>query len=69
MSSPKIVVKDLSLRLGEAEILHEVSLRVEKGEFLTIIGPNGAGKSTLLRCLDGSLEPSQGRVLIDDRPI
>ena len=69
MSLPKIVVEDLSLRLGEAEILRDVSLRVEKGEFLTIIGPNGAGKSTLLRCLDGILEPSQGRVLIDDRPI
>jgi iron complex transport system ATP-binding protein len=57
------------VRLGEAEILHEVSMAVGVGEFLTVIGPNGAGKSTLLRCLDGILEPSAGRVLIDDRRI
>ncbi len=69
MNSAKIVVEDLSLHLGEAEILRDVSLRVEKGEFLTIIGPNGAGKSTLLRCLDGILAPSSGRVLIDGRPV
>jgi iron complex transport system ATP-binding protein len=69
VSSPKILVEDLSVRLGEARILHDISLAVGKGEFLTVIGPNGAGKSTLLRCLDGILEPSAGRVLIDDRRI
>ena len=69
MSSTKILVEDLSVSFGEAEILHEVSLAVGRGEFLTVIGPNGAGKSTLLRCLDGILVPSHGRVLIDDRPI
>ena len=69
MNAPKILVEDLSIRFGEAEILHEVSLAVGRGEFLTVIGPNGAGKSTLLRCLDGILVPSHGRVLIDDRPI
>jgi len=66
---PKILVEDLTVRFGEAEILHEVSLAVGRGEFLTVIGPNGAGKSTLLRCFDGILEPSAGRVLIDDRPL
>jgi len=69
VSSTKILVEDLSVSFGEAEILHEVSLAVGKGEFLTVIGPNGAGKSTLLRCLDGILVPSHGRVLIDDRPL
>ena len=69
MSSTKILVEDLSVSFGEAEILHEVSLAVGRGEFLTVIGPNGAGKSTLLRCFDGILEPSAGRVLIDDRPL
>jgi iron complex transport system ATP-binding protein len=63
--SPRIVVDGLSARLGEVEILREVSLTVARGEFLSIIGPNGAGKSTLLRCIDGILQPSAGRVLID----
>ena len=69
MTAPRVVVEELSVHLGEAEILREVSLAVGGGEFLTVIGPNGAGKSTLLRCLDGILAPSSGQVLIDDRPI
>jgi iron complex transport system ATP-binding protein len=69
VSSPRILVEDLSVRLGEAEVLHGVSMAVGVGEFLTVIGPNGAGKSTLLRCLDGILAPSHGRVLIDGRGV
>jgi iron complex transport system ATP-binding protein len=69
VTAPRLVVEELSVHLGEAEILHEVSLAVGGGEFLTVIGPNGAGKSTLLRCLDGILAPSSGQVLIDNRPI
>jgi len=69
VSESRIAVEDLSVRIGEAEILHGVSLNVGRGEFLTVIGPNGAGKSTLLRCLDGILVPSHGRVLIDERPL
>ena len=67
MSESRVTVEDLSVSIGEAEILREVSLEVGRGEFLTVIGPNGAGKSTLLRCLDGILAPSSGGVLIDGR--
>ena len=69
MTGTRVAVEELSVHLGEAEILREVSMAVGVGEFITVIGPNGAGKSTLLRCLDGILAPSNGRVLIDDRPV
>jgi iron complex transport system ATP-binding protein len=69
VSESRVTVEDLSVSIGEAEILREVSLEVGRGEFLTVIGPNGAGKSTLLRCLDGILAPSSGGVLIDGRSI
>ena len=69
MSSPKIVAEELSVHIVEAEILRQVSMTVGAGEFLSVIGPKGAGKSTLLRCLDGILEPSAGRVVIDGRPL
>jgi len=69
MTGAAIVTEGLSVVLGEVEILHEVSMTVARGEFLTVIGPNGAGKSTLLRCLNGILQPSTGRVLLDGRPI
>ena len=69
MNDPAIVTEGLCVVLDEAEILEDVSMTVGRGEFLTVIGPNGAGKSTLLRCLDGILEPSAGRVIIDGRPL
>jgi ABC-type branched-subunit amino acid transport system ATPase component len=47
---------------GEVEILHEVSIRVEEEEIVTIIGPNGAGKSTLLKTVFGLLPCKRGRV-------
>ena len=42
-----------------------VSLRVHRGEMVSLIGPNGAGKSTTFNCLSGLLRPDAGRVLFD----
>ncbi|GAA2454381.1 sn-glycerol-3-phosphate import ATP-binding protein UgpC [Actinomadura vinacea] len=47
----------------------EVWLDVADGEFLVLLGPSGCGKSTLLRMIAGLLEPSAGRVLLDDADI
>jgi len=46
----------LSVTLGQARVVSELSLRVPAGGWLTLIGPNGAGKSTVLRALAGLLE-------------
>jgi iron complex transport system ATP-binding protein len=51
----------VSVTLGRAEIVSEVSASVEDGEWVALIGPNGAGKSTLLRAVAG-LVPYGGRV-------
>jgi ABC-type branched-subunit amino acid transport system ATPase component len=48
---------------GEGDILHGVSLWMEKEEMVSIIGPNGAGKSTLLKTIVGLLRPRQGSIL------
>jgi neutral amino acid transport system ATP-binding protein len=48
----------------EVDILNGVSIRVEKGQIVTVIGPNGAGKSTLIKTVFGLLPPREGRVLL-----
>lgn len=49
---------------GPVEVLRDVQLEVEAGEFVTIVGSSGAGKSTLLRCLAGLMSPSSGNISV-----
>ena len=60
-----IEMKNIKKSFGSAEILHGVSLTVDKGEVVSIIGPSGAGKSTFLRCLN-NLETIQGGTIMVD---
>ena len=55
-------VDDLDKYYGAHEVLHQVSLAVERGDRIAIVGPNGAGKTTLLKILAGEIEPSGGRI-------
>jgi branched-chain amino acid transport system ATP-binding protein len=55
-------VKNLDINYGKAQILHDVNLRVEKGEIVAIIGPNGSGKTALLRVTSGLLKPAAGSI-------
>ena len=52
---------------GDVPALTDVTLKIEKGEFLFITGPSGAGKSTLLKILSGAEAPSSGSIIIDGR--
>ena len=52
----------LALRLGQRQIIDNVSVALRGGEMTALIGPNGAGKSTLLRLLTGYL-PARRRVV------
>ena len=55
-------VDGLRAGYGETEVLHDVSIRVEDSEFVTVIGPNGSGKSTLMKAICGVVTPSAGSI-------
>ncbi len=55
-------VQSLNVAYGRAQVLFDVSMTVDEGEFVTLIGPNGAGKTTLLLTLSGILKPSSGMI-------
>jgi putative ABC transport system ATP-binding protein len=59
------------LKVGEITVhaLNGVSLKVNRGEFLSIIGPSGSGKSTLLGLIGGLDTPSEGQVFLDGTDI
>ena len=54
---------------GAADILHDCSIGVEKGEIAVIVGPNGAGKSTAMKAVFGMLPLRKGRVMFDGEDI
>lgn len=58
-------VENLHTYYGNIRALRGISLKVEKGEIVTLIGGNGAGKTTTLRTISGLLKPSEGHVRLD----
>ena len=62
-------VSSLSRNYGPIKAVDEVSFSVKPGEIVGLLGQNGAGKSTIMKMITGFLEPSQGRVLIDNDDI
>jgi NitT/TauT family transport system ATP-binding protein len=70
---PKVELRHVNLRYfgleGETEALKDISLKIAPGEFVAIIGQSGCGKSTLLSLISGILQPTDGAVLVDGRPV
>ena len=69
----RITVEHAGVDLGDGnsrfEALHDISLRIEPGEFLCLVGPSGCGKSTLLGALAGHLLPARGELRLDGAAI
>ncbi|OGT47707.1 MAG: putrescine/spermidine ABC transporter ATP-binding protein [Gammaproteobacteria bacterium RIFCSPHIGHO2_12_FULL_41_15] len=69
MSAPIISLQQISKRFDENVALHNISLDIVNGEFLTILGPSGCGKTTLLRLLSGFDQPDTGSILLKQQDI
>jgi multiple sugar transport system ATP-binding protein len=67
MTAPVIEINNLSKSFGEVEVLKDISVSIEKSEFLVLLGPSGCGKSTLLNCIAGLEEITGGDLKINDK--
>src|SRR6185369_15386879 len=62
-------LQHVSKSFAQTEVVHDVSLSIEEGEFAVFVGPAGCGKSTLLRMIAGLEETSDGEVMIGNRNV
>jgi branched-chain amino acid transport system ATP-binding protein len=62
-------VEGLQAWYGESQVLHAVTLEVDRGQVVTLVGRNGMGKTTTLKCIMGIHRQKQGQILLDGREI
>lgn len=66
---PVLEVDGMTASYGAADVLHDVSFRVTRGQTVAIVGESGSGKSTLARCIAGLLPPRKGVIRFEGRPL
>ncbi|MFD0898455.1 ABC transporter ATP-binding protein [Loigolactobacillus binensis] len=73
MSEPILQLKNIvvSVNTGneQRDILKQLNLTINRGDFVTVLGTNGAGKTTLFNTIAGNLQPAAGQVILRDRDI
>jgi spermidine/putrescine ABC transporter ATP-binding subunit len=62
----RVRLEGVEKRYGATVAVENLDLEICEGEFLTLLGPSGCGKTTTLRMIAGFIEPTRGRLLIDD---
>ncbi|TXL75946.1 ABC transporter ATP-binding protein [Vineibacter terrae] len=62
-------IEGIGKQYGTFHAVRDVSLRIDRGRFLTLLGPSGSGKTTLLMMIAGFTRPTTGRLRLDDRDI
>ena len=62
-------VKDLNLSFGSIDVLQNLNIDINDGEFLVLLGSSGCGKSTLLNCIAGLLDITDGQIFIKGRNV
>jgi len=65
----QIELRNVSLQYGLRDVVRDVSVQIEAGEFFVIIGPNGAGKTTLLKSMSGLHRLTAGEILLRQRSV
>ncbi len=65
----KLTVDALNLTIGDQQILKDISVQTQEGQFVGLIGSNGSGKSTLLKAIYKTLKPDSGEIHLGDMNI
>jgi ABC-type nitrate/sulfonate/bicarbonate transport system, ATPase component len=60
---------DFATQHGPMRVLDDVSFEIHSGEFVSVIGPSGCGKTTMMNIVGGFVQPTQGQVLLDGKPV
>lgn len=65
VTEPIVEISHLCYSIDGLDILHDINLTVNKGDFISVIGPNGGGKTTLLKLILGLLKPTRGTITME----
>ena len=65
MKKVSVECRNISLSYGSTDVLKDITIEIQPGEFFALLGPSGSGKSTLLRLIAGFNQPREGQLLID----
>lgn len=65
----EVTLSDVHFSYDHTIILKDISMTIDKGDFVAVVGPNGAGKSTMLKIMAGLIKPDQGQVSIGGKDI
>ncbi|MFC4279152.1 ABC transporter ATP-binding protein [Achromobacter aloeverae] len=69
MKKVGVECRDISLSYGKTQVLKNLNISIEPGEFFALLGPSGSGKSTLLRLIAGFNQHSSGQLLVDGKDV
>lgn len=69
MKGSNIKIQGVQKTYGEVQVLKDINLEINQGEFFSLLGPSGCGKTTLLRMIAGFIEPDQGLVYLGEQDI
>ena len=67
--STLIELKDVCKAYDGQNVVDNVNLNIEKGEFVTFLGPSGCGKTTTLRMIAGFEKPTSGEIMLDGKSV
>ena len=69
ITSVPMHIQNICKSFGDHEVLKQVNIEIQKGEFFTLLGSSGCGKTTLLRCIAGFEKPTSGTIRFGDRDV